>query len=133
MILHELRQGHCQDVAAEILIARGWPLVTAKQFVARTALSLNAPAASPAPPSTRPKPADMANPLSDDDRVIVAAMFKRRMIRGLMWMLGGIAISMASLSLSRLNGGGSFMFFGAMLFGMIDFLAGLVGWWRHRK
>jgi hypothetical protein len=117
LIDRELQQGSSQDSVTGILIARGWPEVTARQFVARAAQS------APARPA----------PIKVEERQSAILVYKRRMLRGLLWMLGGFVISVASLSLVRSNGGGSLVFFGAMIFGVIDFLAGFVGWWRCRK
>lgn len=123
LILQELKQGRTQEAAADVLVARGWPEVTAQQFVVRTALSIEA---------TAPVRQDSAR-VAWRDRQVSIRVYKRRMVRGLLWMLGGIAISLASANLVQSYSGGTFMFLGTMLFGMIDFLAGLIGWWRSRK
>jgi hypothetical protein len=68
----------------------------------------------------------------DEDRKILVELYRRRMIRGLLWAAGGFMITMLLFSLSRLLGGVSVFFFGAIVFGLIDFVVGLIGWWRNR-
>ena len=119
MVAHELRQGSSQESAAGILVARGWPDITARQFVARTAQNVEV--------------ITQAEPSETDKRQAAIMVYKRRMVRGVLWMIGGIAIYVASLNIVRSYNGGSFVFFGSIIFGIIDFLAGFVGWWRSRK
>lgn len=114
----QLSHGVSSDVVVKQLLDRGWPEVTARQFVANAAR--NAGAAT-------------QDAGSSAERRQIAELYKRRMFRGLAWTLGGLAITLVSLDLARYNGGVSFFCFGAILFGFIDFLTALAGWWRYRK
>lgn len=54
--------------------------------------------------------------------------YKKRMIRGLLWTIAGVAITCATFAFADELGGQSVLCYGAIIFGLIDFLAGLVGW-----
>lgn len=51
---------------------------------------------------------------------------KGHMIRGALWMLGGGAVSLATFTASE--SGVFYLFWGAILWGAVDFIRGLVGW-----
>ena len=52
---------------------------------------------------------------------------KKRMTRGLIWTVVGIVLTCGTLAFSDKLGGGV-LFWGAIVFGFIDFIAGLIGW-----
>ena len=54
--------------------------------------------------------------------------YKKRMTRGLLWTIAGIIITCASLGFADQLGGQYILCYGAIIFGVIDFLAGLFGW-----
>jgi hypothetical protein len=54
--------------------------------------------------------------------------YKKRMTRGLLWTIVGVAITCGTLAFSDSLGGKYVLFYGAIIFGFIDFVAGLVGW-----
>lgn len=57
---------------------------------------------------------------------------RRRMLSGLLWCVGGLAITSASYWFA--DAGGKFsVFYGAVIYGIYDFLVGLVGWLRYLK
>ena len=57
---------------------------------------------------------------------------RRRMLTGLLWCVGGLAVTSASYWFA--DAGGKFsVFYGAVLYGIYDFLVGLVGWLRYLK
>jgi hypothetical protein len=53
---------------------------------------------------------------------------KKRMIRGLLWLAGGGGISFLLYLQASIEGGFYFVFYGAMIWGAIDFLIGLASW-----
>ena len=118
-IVTQLNQGVSQADVIVQLVARGWPEVSANEYVTRQAVIAG----------------NMRRKSENDGDVkhYYAMVYKRRMKRGLLWTLGGLAISLASLSLAQTGGAASFIFFGAIIVSVIDFLAGLVGWLRVRK
>lgn len=65
-------------------------------------------------------------------RKALAEKYKSRMIRGLLWTIAGIVITAISYSIAEEQGSTYLICWGAVLFGIIDFLAGLVGWLRYQ-
>jgi len=53
---------------------------------------------------------------------------KKRMIRGLLWTVGGIIVTILTYVFASQLGGTFFIFYGAIIVGFIDFIIGLVGW-----
>lgn len=54
---------------------------------------------------------------------------KKRMTRGLIWAVIGIVLTCGTMALASSQGGGRYvLFYGAIIFGVIDFFAGLIGW-----
>jgi len=53
---------------------------------------------------------------------------KKRMIRGLLWLAGGGGISFLLYLQASIGGGFYFVFYGAMIWGAIDFFIGLASW-----
>ncbi len=57
---------------------------------------------------------------------------RRRMLSGFLWCVGGLAVTSASYWFA--DAGGKFsVFYGAVLYGIYDFLLGLVGWLKFLK
>ncbi len=54
--------------------------------------------------------------------------YKKRMTRGLLWTIAGVVITCATLAFADQLGGQYLLCYGAIIFGVIDFLAGLFGW-----
>ena len=57
---------------------------------------------------------------------------KKRMIRGLLWTVGGIIVTALTYAFANQLGGTYFIFYGAIIFGLIDFFIGLAGWIADR-
>lgn len=57
---------------------------------------------------------------------------KNRMIRGLVWTIAGIAITWVSYNMASEEGGTYLICGGAVIFGIIDLLAGLFGWLKYK-
>jgi hypothetical protein len=53
---------------------------------------------------------------------------KKRMTRGLIWTIVGVVITCGTVVFSDSLGGKYVLFYGAIIFGFIDFVAGLIGW-----
>ncbi len=58
--------------------------------------------------------------------------FRRRMIRGLLWTLAGGAVTCGTYFFANNLGGTYLLCWGAIILGVIDFFAGLVGWLANR-
>jgi len=54
--------------------------------------------------------------------------YKKRMTRGFLWTVAGIVITCGTYALADSLGGRFYLFYGAIIFGLIDFVVGLVGW-----
>jgi hypothetical protein len=54
------------------------------------------------------------------------------MIRGLLWTVGGIIVTALTYAFASQLGGTYFIFYGAIIFGLIDFFVGLTGWIADR-
>lgn len=67
-----------------------------------------------------------------ESRETLAEKNRKRMIRGLLWTVAGILITAITYSIASDEGGTYFICWGAVIFGLLDLLAGLVGWLRYR-
>jgi hypothetical protein len=54
--------------------------------------------------------------------------YKKRMTRGLLWTIAGVVITCGTLAFADSLGGRYVLFYGAIIFGFIDFVVGLIGW-----
>jgi hypothetical protein len=57
---------------------------------------------------------------------------RKRMVRGLIWTVLGIVVTCATFLFSDSLGGRYVLFWGAIIFGVIDFLVGLFGWLSNK-
>ena len=54
--------------------------------------------------------------------------YRKRMTRGALWTLAGIILTCGSYVFASEAGGSYVLCGGAIIFGLIDFVAGLIGW-----
>ena len=54
--------------------------------------------------------------------------YKKRLIRGLIWTILGMAITCGTYAFANELGGRFYLCYGAIIFGFIDFMIGLIGW-----
>ncbi len=54
------------------------------------------------------------------------------MIWGLIWFFGGLLVTALTYTFSDYLGGSFYIFYGAVIFGLIDFFIGLGGWLAER-
>ena len=129
LVSKQLAAGQGHDVIIQQLVTRGWPEVTARHFV------VNAAQTTHSPQSVQSQSAQHAgeDDRDDEERAIVAEMYRRRMIRGLVWALTGLFTLAMFFSVSQALGGVSLFFMAAVIFGTVDFVVGLIGWWRNRN
>ncbi|MCL5999401.1 MAG: hypothetical protein M1546_25565 [Chloroflexi bacterium] len=126
LVSRQLAAGQGRDVIIQQLVTRGWPEVSARHFVtnaAQTAHSPQSQAAQHAGEDAR----------DDEERAVVAELYRRRMIRGLVWALTGLFTLAMFFNVSQALGGVSLFFMAAIIFGAVDFVVGLIGWWRNRN
>lgn len=71
------------------------------------------------------------NQMNMQTNAAIADAYKKRIFTGLLWMLGGGAISLITY-LAASGGGVYFVFWGAVVWGGVDVVRGLVGWLANR-
>jgi len=108
-----LADGTSEAEVARTLTEQGWSEEQATKLVAGIARALESYRQSP------------------PGRRALAERHRKRMMRGLLWTVAGIAITVITHSAAS-SSGTYLIFWGAILFGVIDFLAGLVGWLRNK-
>jgi hypothetical protein len=57
---------------------------------------------------------------------------KKRMTRGMIWAVIGIVLTCGTMTFASNLGGKYILFYGAVIYGVIDFIAGLIGWLSNR-
>ncbi len=116
-IINELLRGVSEESALKQLVKRGWPEVTARQFVANAVRQTH---------EYREK--DQARKLQ-----FFTNRARIRIIRGIIWIVAGLAILLMAGDVTSLSGLMAVFFAGAIVFGCMDLWAGLQGWRRTRK
>jgi hypothetical protein len=54
--------------------------------------------------------------------------YKKRMTRGFLWSVAGVVITCGTYVFADSLGGRYYLFYGAVIFGLIDLVAGFIGW-----
>jgi hypothetical protein len=114
-VIRELVRGRSQDALVQHLTSRGWPQASARQFVANAARLSNE-----------------YREVNRERRWVINHC-KSRMLRGLLWTVAAIGITIISHDMGHVSVFASIVFFLSILFGFLDFLYGLAGWWRTRR
>ena len=110
----ELAGGKSQEQITKDLVKQGWPEESAMNFVQNISVALEQYKESP------------------EGKHILASKYKRHMIYGLLWTIGGTAITIATFSAA--SGGGFYIVaWGAIIWGIIDFFRGLFGWLKYKN
>lgn len=112
-IASELAEGKSQDSIAKELVKNNWPETKAKEFVAHIANALEQYKQSP------------------EGRSQLASAYAKHMIYGFLWAAGGIIVTAVSYSAVAESGGTYVVAWGAVVFGAIEFLIGLVGYIKN--
>jgi hypothetical protein len=100
---------------AKQITKRGVPPEAANRMVAEAAAALEALRKSP------------------EGRRAMAKRCRDRMVRGMLWAVGGLLVTAVTYSMASGRGGTYIIFWGAVLFGAIDFFAGFLGWLRYQS
>jgi len=69
--------------------------------------------------------------MTPQGKIEMANAYKRLMVKGFLWFAGGAMVTGITYALAE-GGGWYFIFFGAIIFGFIDFVRGFIGWLNHR-
>jgi hypothetical protein len=113
-IAQQLVAGKSQPSLVKDLVKKGFSEEAATAMVGRVAMALDDYKKSPA------------------GRAVLAQKNKNRMLRGLAWTVVGTIITVVTYSSASVSGGTYYVCWGAILFGVIDFFAGLIGWLGNR-
>lgn len=112
-IAKELSEGKSKKKIVNKLVRQGWAREAASQFVAGVELAVEEYKNSP------------------EGRRAMAEQYKRRMLYGILWAVGGIVVTLATYSAAS-SGGTYIIAWGAILWGAIDFLRGFFGWLKYK-
>lgn len=111
-IAGELAKGEGKENIVKELVKQNWAEEPADQFVTIIEQTIS----------------DYRN--SPEVRKVLAGKYARHMICGFFWAVGGIVVTV--LTINAASAGGTYVVaWGAILFGVIDFLRGLFGWIRY--
>lgn len=116
-VAQRLGGGEDKGRVVKELVNRGWEKETAKQFVDDVDEELK-----------RHVEEYKRTPAG---RQAMAAQYRRRMLYGFLWAAGGTAVTIGTYEAAS-EGGFFFIAWGAIIFGIIDFLRGLFGWLKYR-
>ena len=103
LVVQRVVEGKNSKQIAEELVQAGWPEDSATRYVTDTEQQFKQ---------------------SSEGRQILAGKHKRGMLHGTLWVGGGLALTAAT--------GGFLIFWGAVIFGLVDFLRNLAGWLKYR-
>jgi hypothetical protein len=117
-VISQLMSGKSQAVVTQSLVERGWPEVSAHQFVVNTAQSLA-------------RPHVIAE--KDDERVVLTELFRRRAARDLLLTAGFLVAMLAVNSLFPSTPMLGLFFLSMCTFSFVDLFVALIGWWRNRQ
>ncbi len=70
---------------------------------------------------------------SPEGRKVMAARYKRTMLAGVLWAVGGIVVTAVTYDMASRGGGTYVVAWGAVIFGIYDFVRGLIGWLKNRS
>lgn len=133
----ELARGILPDAIVADLVARGgWPRRAAGQLVESVSKAAEPPLPatppSETPPSASPPRATVTpeTPLPSRGPADPRSGYARLMVRGLVFAIIGLVVTIITYNLARERGGTYYVFYGAVIWGMVDFVRGLYGWLR---
>ena len=111
-ITRQIADGISHEALIQQMVQQGWPEVSAKRFVLNVARAAN-----------------KHRRIGSEERVDKA---KARMVRGLLWLLAGVAVLLVSLEVPHLTGGIPLLYVFAIVGGFFDFFLGLLTWYEEQ-
>jgi tetratricopeptide (TPR) repeat protein len=105
------------DITME-LVERGWTEEMAAQFVGNTEQEL--------------KKRLKEYKRTPEGRQAMARQYKRHMLNGILSVAGGIAVTIVTYIVAVLGAGFYIVALGAVIFGIISFFRGLIGWLKYK-
>lgn len=116
-VARKLGEGKDKRGLTKEFVKLGWPKETATQFVDDVDEEL--------------KRCVEEYRRTPEGRQAMAAQSRRRMLYGFVWAAGGTAVTIGTYEAAS-EGGVFFIAWGAIIFGIVDFLRGLFGWLKYR-
>jgi hypothetical protein len=114
-VASDLASGKKKQTIVKTLVKSGWSEDTANQYVDNVERAIRDYRESP------------------EGRKVMADKYARHMLYGILWAVGGGAVTIVTFSLASEQGGTYFIAWGAILFGIIDFFKGLFGWLKYKS
>jgi hypothetical protein len=112
-VAKELAEGKNKGKIVRSLEKQGWPRESAVQLVGNVERAAEEYKRSP------------------EGRRAMAEKYKRHMLYGILWAVGGIIVT--AITYNTASPGGTYIIaWGAILFGIVDFLRGLIGWLKYQ-
>ena len=115
-VVRQLAAGKSQELIIQQLIARGWPEISARHFVANAA-----------PNAKEHNVVD-----NSEERVVVAELFRRRMIRDVWLLAVSLGLMLAVVNFFPAMTALALFFLSMTVFSCIDFIVALLGWTKNR-
>lgn len=116
-VVQNLEKGNNKGGITKELVKLGWPKETAAQFIDNIEEELKRRAEE--------------YKKTPEGRQAMAAQYKRHMLYGILWVVGGTAVTIATYEAAS-EGGFFIIAWGAIIFGIVDFFRGLFGWLKYR-
>jgi uncharacterized protein YoaH (UPF0181 family) len=116
-VAQSLTSGKNKGGIAKELVKQGWSKETAVQFVDDIEQELKRRAEE--------------YKSTPEGRQAMAGQYKRHMLYGSLWAVGGTAVTIATYEAAS-EGGFFIVAWGAIIFGIIDFFRGLFGWLKYK-
>ncbi len=114
-VTKELAAGKQPAQIIKGLEKQGWPKDAATAMVAQAQQAIAAYQQSP------------------EGRQVMAAKYKKMMLVGIGFAVVGVIITVATYSAASRSGGTYFVWWGAVVFGIYDFIRGLAGWLKNKN
>jgi hypothetical protein len=112
-IAQQLAEGVSREKIVKRLVKKDWNESQATQYVSEIERELQQFQNSPS------------------GRAQMASKYKRHMLYGVLWAGGGTAVTLYTLNAA--SGGGTYVVaWGAIIFGVVDFFRGLIGYMKYR-
>jgi hypothetical protein len=114
-VMQQLHKGVKKPALVKQLVKSKWSEENAVKFVDKLEAELIAYKESP------------------EGRAVLASGYKRRMWKGLAWLIGGILFTVIAYMMASKSGGGRYLItYGAVIYGLIEFFGSLGGWNKYK-
>jgi hypothetical protein len=114
-VIRQLMNGKSQEFVIGQLVARGWPEVSARTFVANAARNAK------------------GHHEPDEERQAIAEYYRRRTRRSFVLSIVSLAITLVAFSLSGVWQTLSFISLSMTVYVVVDFVVALIAWLRYRR